>query len=182
MARIPYPDPIELTEETAEFLSRLPALNIFRMLAGTEGLLQAFTRFGNHLLYRSELNPVLRELAILRVGVLSNAAYELHQHDDVSRQLGMSEALIAAARNGPDDPVLDDLQRRVLRFTDDVVVNVRASDETFESLHQRLTPRALQELTVTIGCYMLVCRYLETFGIDIEEPGTTDGLRTEHRS
>ena len=74
MARIPYPDPIELTEETAEFLGRLPALNIFRMLAGTEGLLQAFTRFGNHLLYRSELDPVLRELAILRVGVLSNAS------------------------------------------------------------------------------------------------------------
>ena len=96
--------------------------------------------------------------------------------------LGMSEALIAAARNGPDDPVLDDLQRCVLRFTDDVVVNVRALDETFEPLHQRLTPRALQELTVTVGCYMLVCRYLETFGIDIEEPGTTDGLRTERRS
>jgi 4-carboxymuconolactone decarboxylase len=182
MARIPYPDPTELSDDTAEFLGRLPALNIFRMLAGADGLLQAFSRFGNHLLFRTELDPVLRELAILRVGVLSNAAYELHQHDNVSRGLGMSEALIAAARNGPDDPVLDDLQRRVLRFTDDVVVNVRASDETFEPLRQRLTPRALQELTVTIGCYMLVCRYLETFGVDIEEPGTTDGLRKERRS
>ena len=80
----------------------------------------------------------------------------------------MSEALIGAARVGPDDPALDELQQFVLRFTDDVVMNVRASDETFEPLRRRLTPRALQELTVTIGCYMLVCRYLETFGIDIE--------------
>ena len=168
MARIPYPDPTELSEETTEFLGRLPALNIFRMLAGADGLLQAFSRFGNHLLNRTELDPVLRELVILRVGVLSEAAYELHQHEDVSRRLGMSEALIGAARVGPDDPALDELQQLVLRFTDDVVMNVRASDETFEPLRRRLTPRALQELTVTIGCYMLVCRYLETFGIDIE--------------
>ena len=28
----------------------------------------------------------------------------------------------------------------------------------------------LQELTVTIGFYMCVSRYLETFGVDIEEP------------
>ena len=76
--------------------------------------------------------------------------------------------MIGAARVGPDDPALDELQRLVLRFTDDVVINVRASDETFEPLRRRLTARALQELTVTIGCYMLVCRYLETFGIDIE--------------
>ncbi len=168
MARIPYPDPTELSEETTEFLGRLPALNIFRMLAGADGLLPAFSRFGNHLLNRTELDPVLRELVILRVGVLSEAAYELHQHEDVSRRLGMSEALIGAARVGPDDPALDELQQLVLRFTDDVVMNVRASDETFEPLRRRLTPRALQELTVTIGCYMLVCRYLETFGIDIE--------------
>jgi 4-carboxymuconolactone decarboxylase len=172
MARIPYPDPTDLSDETAEFLRRLPGLNIFRMLAGADGLLQAFSRFGNHLLYRTELDPVLRELAILRVGVLSEAAYELHQHEDISRRLGMSEALIAATRVGPDDPVLDDVQRLVLQFTDDVVVNVRASDATFEPLRRCLSARALQELTVTIGCYMLVCRYLETFDIDVEPTGT----------
>jgi hypothetical protein len=30
----------------------------------------------------------------------------------------------------------------------------------------------VQELTVTIGFYMMVSRYLETFGIDIEPAGT----------
>ena len=40
MARIPYPDPTELSEETTEFLGRLPTLNIFRMLAGADGLLR----------------------------------------------------------------------------------------------------------------------------------------------
>ena len=44
----------------------------------------------------------------------------------------MSEALIGAARVGPDDPALDELQQFVLRFTDDVVMYVWASDETLK--------------------------------------------------
>lgn len=172
MARIPYPDPDALAAETQETLARIgePPMNIFRMLAGGEGLLRAFTRFGNHLLFRTELDPVLREIAILRVGVLSDASYEMHQHDRISRGLGMSEELIAAIRNGPEDPVFTDLQRLVMGYTDDVVQHVRASDATFDPLLAALSVRELQELTVTIGFYMLVSRYLETFGVDIEQP------------
>ena len=82
----------------------------------------------------------------------------------------MSEDLIAAIRRGPDDPALDDLQRLVVRFTDDVVHNVRASDETFRPLAERLPVRQLQELTVLIGYYMTVSRFLETFEVDLEGP------------
>ena len=176
MARIPYPDPTALSSDTREFLEKLPPLNIFRMLAGGEGLLRAFSRFGNHLLYKTALDPVLREIAIVRVGVLSDASYELHQHDAISRSIGMSDELVQAIRAGAEDPAFDDLQRLVVRYTDDVVANVRASDETFDALAARLTVQELQELTVTIGFYMAVSRYLETFGVDIEEAGTTAPL------
>ena len=169
MARIPYPDPATLAPETSEYLAKLPPLNIFRMLAGGEGLLRAFVRFGNHLLYKTALDPVLREIAIVRVGVLSDASYEVHQHDAISRKIGMSDELLQAIRAGADDPAFDDLQRLVVRYTDDVVANVRASDDTFDALAARLSVQELQELTVTIGFYMAVSRYLETFGVDIEE-------------
>lgn len=171
MARIPYPDPASLQPETREFLAKLGSepINIFRMLAGGEGLLRAFSRFGNHLLFKTELDPVLREIAILRVGVLSDATYEMFQHDRISRDLGMSEELLAAIRTGADDPVFDERQAQVMRYTDDIVRNVRAADATFEPLRQALSLQELQELTVTIGFYMAVSRYLETFGVDIEE-------------
>jgi len=175
MARIPYPDRDTLQPETREVLDKLgeAPLNIFRMLAGGEGLLRAFMRFGNHLLFRSKLDPVLREVAIVRVGVLSGATYEVHQHDRISRDLGMSDELLAAVRRGPDDPAFDDLQRLVMRYTDDVVKNVRASDATFDPLLAALSVQEMQELTVTIGFYMLVSRYLETFGVDIEQADAT---------
>ncbi|MFV0306321.1 MAG: carboxymuconolactone decarboxylase family protein [Desertimonas sp.] len=181
MARVPYPDPATLSSDTQAFLGKLPSMNIFRMLAGGERLLPAFTRFGNHLLYKSELDPVLREIAIVRVGVLSDASYEVHQHDAISRQLGMSDELLAAIREGAESAVFDDAQREVMRFTDDVVANVRASDATFEPLRQRLPAQELQELVITIGFYMAVSRYLETFGVDIEEPTGADPIDIARR-
>ncbi|MDQ3738631.1 MAG: carboxymuconolactone decarboxylase family protein [Actinomycetota bacterium] len=173
MARIPYPDPNTLAPDTQTMLARLPPLNIFSMLAGGEGLLAAFTRFGNHLLFKSSLDPVLREIAIIRVGVLSGAAYEKHQHEAIAHGLGMSEGLIAAIDAGPQDPAFDDLERLVMRFTDDVVANVAASDDTFDPLRERLSLQELQELTMTIGFYMAACRFLETFRIEIEGTDAT---------
>jgi alkylhydroperoxidase family enzyme len=168
MARVPYPDPATLDPNTSAFLDRLPPLNVFRMMAHGEGLLAAFTRFGNHILFKTELDPVLREIAIIRVGVLSGAGYEIFQHERIARQLGMSDALIAAVHVGPDDPTFDDRQRLVVRLTDDIVANVRAGDATFVPLLEQLSVREAQELVMTIGFYMAVSRFLETFGVDIE--------------
>ena len=59
---------------------------------------------GNYLLFKSKLDPILREIAIIRAGVLSKAKYEVHQHERIGRDLGMSDALIRAIHKGPDDP------------------------------------------------------------------------------
>ena len=42
------------------------------------------------LLRRGELDPRLREIAILRVGMLCGAGYEVHQHRWVARRVGLS--------------------------------------------------------------------------------------------
>jgi 4-carboxymuconolactone decarboxylase len=172
MARVPYPDPATLDPNTTAFLERVPPLNVFRMLAGGEGLLAAFARFGNHLLFKTELDAVLREIAIIRVGALSGARYEVFQHERIARDIGMSDELIAAIHAGPDAAELDDLQRLVVRFTDDVVANVRAGDATFDPLLARLSLREVEELVLTIGFYMAVSRFLETFDVEVE---TGDG-------
>ena len=172
MARVPYPDPKSLSPETQEVLGKMPPLNIFRMMAGGEGLLKAFTRMGNYLLFKSKLNPTLREIAIIRAGVLSKAKYEVYQHERIGRDLGMSDALITAIHAGADAAAFDDLQRLVMRYTDDVVKNVRAGDATFNPLSKRLSLLEMQELTVTIGYYMMVSRFLETFDVDFEQAGT----------
>jgi alkylhydroperoxidase family enzyme len=171
MARIPYPDPQALPERTREFMAKLPKLNIFRMLSHSDHLIEHFVRFGNAFLAKGTLDAVTREIAILRVGYLSAATYETHQHERIGKSAGMSDALIAAIKRGPDADGLTPQQQQVLRYVDDLVHNVRASDATFAPLREQLGIKALQELTLVTGYYMMVCRFLSTFDVDIEQPG-----------
>ncbi|MEO8923294.1 MAG: hypothetical protein ABI330_10805 [Caldimonas sp.] len=60
---------------------------------------------------------------------------------------------------------------QVLRFTDQLVHHVKAPDAMFEAMQARLTTRALAELVLTIGFYMMVSRFLENFEVDIEPVG-----------
>lgn len=168
MARIPYFDPADATGRAKEWYGKLPPLNIFRMMGHSGEMLDGFVRLGNQILAFSKLDPILREIAIVRVGVLSKAGYEVHQHERISRQIGMDDAKIAAIHEGPEAAAFSDLEKMVMRFTDDVVANVRASDETFKPLQEKLSLQELQELTITVGYYMMVSRFLETFDVDIE--------------
>jgi 4-carboxymuconolactone decarboxylase len=179
MPRVPYYEVEKATGKHAEFLGKLgPTLNIYRMLANSEYGLKGFTRMGNALLHRAELDPVLRELAILRVGRLSRAAYEVFQHERIARDVGVAEEKIAALRDATiEAPAFSDHEKAVLRFTDDVVRNVKASDRNLKAVGAFLSPGALVELLLTIGYYMMVCRFLETTGVEGEE-GQAEWLKT----
>jgi alkylhydroperoxidase family enzyme len=171
MARIPYFDPADATGRAAEAYKKLPPLNIFRMLGHSGDMLDSFTRFGNAILMYSDLDPVLREIAIVRVGVLKKGKYEVHQHERISRQIGMSEEKIRAIHEGPEAAAFSDLEKMVMRLTDDIVANTRASDATFNPLLEKLGAKQMQELVLAIGFYTAVCYFLETFDVDIEEKG-----------
>jgi 4-carboxymuconolactone decarboxylase len=179
MPRIPYYEIETATGKPAEMLGKLnPMLNIYRMLANSENASKGFLRMGNALLHRCELDPTLRELAIVRVGRLSRAAYEVFQHERIAREVGVAEEKIAALRDATiEAPVFSDHEKAVLRFTDDVVRNVRASDKTLKAVEAFLSRGALVELTLTIGYYMMVCRLLETTGVEGEE-GQAEWLKT----
>ena len=168
MARIPYVESENAHWLTREILARRNNRNIHRMLGHSGPLADAFVRLATTLRYESELDPALREIAILRVGVLSGATYEVTAHRVHARAAGLSDRQIAAVEAGEDDAAaLTPLQQCVMRFTDDVVANVRASDATFLPLKAALAPRSLVELVVAIGFYMAACRFLETFDIDV---------------
>src|SRR5258707_12498382 len=125
MSRIPYYEVESATGKHAEFLAKLkPHLNIYRMLANSENGMKGFVRMGNALLYRCELDPGLRELAIVRVGRLSRAAYEVFQHDRIAREVGVAEEKVAALRDATiEAPAFSDNEKPVLSFTDAAVRN-----------------------------------------------------------
>lgn len=168
MARIPYFDMDRAPASYTELLAGRQPLNLFRMLPYAGKAAEGFLQLGGALLRAGELDPRLREIAILRVGILSNAGYEVHQHRRVARRVGLGEDKVAALENGAAIDALNEDERAVLAFTDQLVRDVKAPRDMFRDMHRRLGERALAELVLTVGYYMMVCRFLENFEVDIE--------------
>ncbi len=178
MARIDYAGRETLDETTRAQLDGLAPLNIFAMMAHAPHLLKPFTGLGTAFLFKGVLDAVTRECAILRVGYLSGAGYETAQHEKIGRDLGMDDALIAAVKSGPGAHGLTAEQDMTLAFVDDLVANVKAGEATFRPVLEHFGPAGAQELTLVTGYYMMVCRFLETFEVDIETGGAKGlGLR-----
>jgi alkylhydroperoxidase family enzyme len=174
MARLPYVDPEKAPAQVREVLERLPVkLNIFRMMAHAETSFRPMMGLGMSILAQQQLSAKLRELVILRVGSLSNARYEWVQHVPIALAAGATEAQVAALERGDVEGPFDELERVVLRFTTEVVKQVRASDETFAALAALVSPREVVELVLTIGYYMMIARLLETTSVDMDPPAGT---------
>jgi alkylhydroperoxidase family enzyme len=153
-----------------EILERLPVqLKIFRMMAHAETNFRPLLALGTSILAQQQLSPKLRELAILRVARLSPAEYEWVQHVPIALGAGASQEQVDALERGDIEAAcFDAVERAVLRFTTEVVRDVRASDATFAALAGRLSTREIVELVLAVGYYMLIARLLETTGVDIE--------------
>src|SRR3954447_3327933 len=175
MARLPYVDPDEAPEPVREALEAVPSLNIFRMAAHAETAFRPWLRWGGVLLGDLQLDPVLRELAILRVARLTpHAEYEWVQHVPIALAVGATQEQVdAIERDDLDADALDDLQRAVLRFTDEVVRDARASDEAYQAVAASLSDREIVELLLAIGYYMMLARVMATVEIDLDAPAGT---------
>ena len=171
MPRIPYSTVDTQSAETRDLLSKLAPLNIFKMMANAPHMVRPFVDLGGAFLFDGLLNPIDREIAILRVGYLSGASYETAQHEKIGRDIGMNDALIDAVKTGPTSSDLTPHQSQLMAYVDDLVANVRASDATFTPMLDALGIAATQELTLITGYYMMVCRFLETFDVEIEDGG-----------
>ena len=128
MTRIPYPDESELDDDAREVLASLPPLNVMRMFAGAPASLRPMADLGRAILLQAELDPRLRELAILAVGRACGSTYEQTQHENLSRALGIPDEEIAAVVEGRFEE-LDDEARLVVSFADEIARNVGASEE-----------------------------------------------------
>jgi alkylhydroperoxidase family enzyme len=175
MARLPYVDPATATETVRETFEALPVqLNVFRMMAHAETSFRPLLRLGTSILGQQQLDPKLREIIILHVAKLSGSRYEWTQHVPIGKSTGMDDAEIDALDDGKiDSGCFDEKEKVLLRFTGEVVENVKASQATFEAMQQHFSSREIVEALLTVGFYMTVARLLETTDVDIDPPADT---------
>src|SRR6201986_4853406 len=91
MARIDYCDTSKSNERTKEILDKNRNANIFRMMAHSPSYFEQYCRLGGAIRHRGELDPVVRELAITRTGILCEAEYEVVAHKRIGRNVGVTD-------------------------------------------------------------------------------------------
>src|SRR4051795_9294425 len=97
VAPLSYVDPDSASPEVRDALERVPTLNIFRMTAQADSAFVPWLRWAGVLLSRLELDPLLRELAILRVARLTpDADYEWVQHVPIAQAVGATDDQVRA--------------------------------------------------------------------------------------
>src|SRR6266851_8227908 len=138
MAFIPFVDEKNAPQVVREMMERTPIkLNVFRMIANSEAAVRPFSQLGNALLTKAKLDSRLREIAILRTAKVSRSVYEWTQHVPMAKHVGVTDAQVAAMDNWQGAQCFNELDRAVLRFTDEVAGNVKATRESVEALKKR---------------------------------------------
>ena len=157
----------------------MPPLNIFRMLGHADTAFRPWLRWAATLLGGLQLDPVLRELAILRVARLTpHAEYEWVQHVPIFEAVGgRSEQVAALERDETEAECFSAEQRAIVAFTTEVVRDARAGEESFAAVSAFLGPREIVELLMVIGNYMMVARVMATAELEIDPPAGAEGLR-----
>jgi alkylhydroperoxidase family enzyme len=176
-ARVPYLDRDDLPEADREIFDNLvaerrrPVGNIFRTLAHTPKLLRRFLALGGELRNGTELDPKLRELALMTVGRLTEAEYEFTHHWNLARRVGVSREQLEALADFERSPLFSPAERAVMSYAAEATANVRVSDAVWNAAIETLGMRRMMELVLNVAFYNMVVRVLVPCGVEVE-PGT----------
>jgi alkylhydroperoxidase family enzyme len=172
-ARITPLDPSEWSPEVRQWLDRSgsgrPVAAIYRTYARHLPMDQPRTLVSEHIRQTSTLSPRVRELLIMRIGLVCRSEYEWAAHAPAGRRAGISDADVQRIVSGPDTPG-DPADTALLRAVDELHQHDVVSDATWTALSASFDTRQLLDVLITIGGYRMVSMALNTFGVQLE-PG-----------
>ena len=123
---------------------------------------------------KSSLSLAAMEIAVCYVAVLNNATYEWTAHAPLALKAGVKREALQAVLNGDvkNSSVLSEEEIDALEFTYQSTENIAVSEELMEKLKSRYTDQQVMELTITVGAYNMVSRFL--VALDVTESNGKD--------
>lgn len=117
------------------------------------------------------------ELAVCRVAVCNGAVYEWNSHAPLALKAGVTPSQLQEIKNNPvsifapdgslvnnrekpRESKLTDVQWQTMLFTDAMTKNIKVDDTIFDAIKSRFNEREVVELTLCIGAYNMVSRFL----------------------
>jgi alkylhydroperoxidase family enzyme len=168
MALVPYLTESDLAAADRQLLAR--PINLFRALANSPDALRHHGAFGEWIRHGCELDPRLRELAILQVGYVTASPYEWSHHVKIGADFGVTDADVEAliADTEGREHGLGEVETAVLAAARQITADLRTTEENWAFLEKHLGRPRLVDLVVVISFYSAVVRILATLQVDVE--------------
>jgi alkylhydroperoxidase family enzyme len=176
MARLPYVTRDDLSEADRDIWDDFIKArgtdpgHVHRIVANAPNLLRQFLGLADELRNHTDLDPKLRELALMTVGRITKAEYEFLHHWNISLRVGVRREQLERLGEFEHSPVFSDQERAVMRYAAEVTTNVGVSDATYAGLRSFLDNRRILELAMNVAFYNAVVRILIPLGVELE-PG-----------
>ncbi len=147
-------------------MERMP--NVFALLANSPGALASVTPVGAHVRYATDFDDALREYVILTVAQELRCEYEWAHHWIVAQKAGALDELLSRLGT-PEieaEPGAVGLATRYARL---LTRNEDVDDATVDALKAEFGTRGFVDLTIMIGYYGMLARFINVSRIEVED-------------
>jgi 4-carboxymuconolactone decarboxylase len=174
MARVPL---IEETghPELAESIAKIKGarggrlINIYRLMLHSPALANSWFELNQAVRYGTEIDGQCRELAVIRVAILNGVEYVQQAHGPAyALKEGLTPEQVSAIANWQASKLFNDSQRALLDYTDAMTRDLDVRDEVFGEVRKHFSERQIVELTMLIGAYNMLTRFLKALRVDPE--------------
>jgi 4-carboxymuconolactone decarboxylase len=161
--------------ELAESIARIRGarggrlINIYRLMLHSPMLANAWFDLNQAVRYGTEIDGQCRELAVIRVAILNDVEYVQRAHGPAyALQEGLTPEQVAAVADWQPSKWFTDKQRALLDYTDAMTRGIDVPDSIFLEVRKHFSERQTVELTMLIGAYNMLTRFLKALKVDPE--------------
>jgi 4-carboxymuconolactone decarboxylase len=161
--------------ELAPLVERIKAgrrgglLNVYKLLLHSPPLAETWLDHVGAVRWKTALSGRLRELMVIRIAYVNGIDYVINQHvPAIALAEGMTLAECEALKDWRKSNMFSAAERAALAYADTMVLQTSVPDEVFEQLRRHHDERAIVELSVLIGTYLMHNRVMKALAIDLE--------------
>jgi alkylhydroperoxidase family enzyme len=174
MARIPYFEENDHPELGA-LIDKIKAgrrgglLNVYKLLLHAPPLAETWLDHVGAVRWKTSLTGRLRELLVIRIAYVNSIDYVLNQHvPGLAVAEGVSVAECDALKDWRKAGVFSAAEQAALAYADAMVLQTSVPDDVFAELKRHYDERAIVEISVLIGSYLMHNRVMKALAIDLE--------------
>lgn len=175
MSRVPYAKREDFPADRLAAFDRMlaergnPAPAVFLALANMPNLLDILLSFTREMRSGSVVDPRLRELAILTVGIATGSDYEFTHHWNFAIKAGVRREQLEQIEAFETSYEFDERERAVMRYAQLATLQLRVDDTSWADLQRHLNLRETMDIVMTVAWYNAVVRILIPLEIELED-------------